>query len=620
MSMASEMRQSRPIGRQALTAGDDGSVHDPATSQEWREWVSAGRTRNWCNADPLLDWLERHGRDHGFVPDDEAKGFDRRTDFLSFILDRGRLFEDRVLALVEAKVPVVRIGSGWEDSRDLAKGEATVEAMRAGAPVIAQAVLRNPENRTYGSADLLVRSDVLGSIVPGALDEDAAHVGAPGIGAAHFHYRVVDIKYTTLQLVKEGHAGSEHLAYMAQVWVYNEALGRILGYVPPAAFLLGRSWETSSDRGTGCFERLARVDHDAVVGRDKSPLADTVAEALAWMRRLRRDGASWRVLPVPSVPDLYPHARNSKDAPWHGAESEIAAALAELTLLPFTSPALRRDAHARGLLRWDDPRIDAASLGITTATYAARCDAVLLANRSAGAEVVFPERITLADDGWRHPAPLELYVDFETVSSLADDFTRLPEIGGLPLIFQVGCGWLDGGEWRFWQGTARRLDVASEAEVIDGWMTLIEGLLADRGLAWERLQILHWSPAESSNLDNAYNAARSRHPEKAWPAMPWFDVLATVIRAQPVSVRGAFGFGLKGVVKGMHAARLIETTWGDGPTDGLGAMIGAWWCDAEAARLGGAMTDVDLMQEIARYNEVDCRAMAEVVGWLREHR
>ena len=51
---------------------------------------------------------------------------------------------------------------------------------------------------------------------------------------------------------------------MAQVWVYNEALGRIQGYTPPAAYLLGRSWTLRRSRGTGCLERLARVDRDAI--------------------------------------------------------------------------------------------------------------------------------------------------------------------------------------------------------------------------------------------------------------------------------------------------------------------------------------------------------------------
>ena len=70
----------------------------------------------------------------------------------------------------------------------------------------------------------------------------------------------------------------------------------------------------------------------------------------------------------------------------------------------------------------------------------------------------------------------------------------------------------------------------------------------------------------------------------------------------------------------MHAAGLIDTEWGDGPTDGLGAMIGAWWCAHEAEHLGVPMLDLELMQQIREYNEVDCRAMMEIVRHLRaEH-
>ncbi|MFM2106432.1 MAG: hypothetical protein RL338_1464, partial [Chloroflexota bacterium] len=35
---------------------------------------------------------------------------------------------------------------------------------------------------------------------------------------------------------------------------------------------------------------------------------------------------------------------------------------------------------------------------------------------------------------------------------------------------------------------------------------------------------------------------------------------------------------------------------------------------------GGSMNDIPLMDEVKRYNEVDCRAMAEIVRWLRQNR
>lgn len=136
------------------------------------------------------------------------------------------------------------------------------------------------------------------------------------------------------------------------------------------------------------------------------------------------------------------------------------------------------------------------------------------------------------------------------------------------------------------------------------------GVLGDLGLSWADCRIVHWSVAEPVNLDGAYNAARARHPQNDWPSLPWFDFLQAVVRTEPIAIRDAFDFGLKSIAKAMHEAGLIGTTWKDGPTDGLGAMIGAWWCDAEAARLVLPIGDMRLVVEIATYIEVDCRAVA----------
>jgi len=86
----------------------------------------------------------------------------------------------------------------------------------------------------------------------------------------------------------------------------------------------GSSW--SSRRVAGALARHGRA------GRRRVALGGI--DSVDWIRRLRAAGAGWHVLPEPSVPELYPHARNADDAPWHSAKREIAEALHELTLLP----------------------------------------------------------------------------------------------------------------------------------------------------------------------------------------------------------------------------------------------------------------------------------------------
>jgi hypothetical protein len=128
---------------------------------------------------------------------------------------------------------------------------------------------------------------------------------------------------------------------------------------------------------------------------------------------------------------------------------------------------------------------------------------------------------------------------------------------------------------------------------------------------------MHWSHAEVSTFETAYNSARERHPDREWASPRWFDVLQQVIREEPVVVRGSMGFGLKDMAQALHSHGAIETLWGDGPVDGQGAMVGAWWAQARSAELGEPLSEDGLMLEIAQYNEVDCRVMMEIVRFLR---
>ena len=135
----------------------------------------------------------------------------------------------------------------------------------------------------------------------------------------------------------------------------------------------------------------------------------------------------------------------------------------------------------------------------------------------------------------------------------------------------------------------------------------------------EQPRVIHWSRAEQSVLETQFNSAMKRHPDRDWPAPNWFDFLGKVVREEPVVVRGALGFGLKAVARAMHSRGHIDTDWGAGPADGMGAMVGAWSCEVEARERGCILAETELMQDIARYNEVDCKVMMEIVRYLREN-
>jgi hypothetical protein len=614
----------RPVrGANALVTRDDGNTIVPTTDADWDDWVSAGAMRNWAANDTLLDWLERYGGQRGYARDDQRASYDQRFDFQRFLAEQGKRFEERVLGDLEERVGLTRIDVDRDNARSLAAAHATVAAMERGERVIAGGVLRDPQARTYGRVDLLVRSDVLGELCGDAFGEtDDPTVPAPAFHGAAWHYRVIDVKFSTLELLKDGSLStSSQLGACAQVWTYNQMLARVQGYVAPFAYVLGRGWKQgNTGRGDTCWERLARIPAETYVRSREAPLGDVVAEGAAWIRRVRREGADWQVLPAPTIDELWPNMKNDRDHPWHEAKKEIAEELRELTLLWRVSAAMRDRARARGVTRWDDPKISAEWLGITGELHPPMFDAMIAANRDDG-PAVRPARISVEDGRWRDHAPIELYVDFETVNDLNDDFSTFPKKGGQSLIFQVGCGTYIEGTWTFAQFTAHDLSSAAEADMIDVWLAHVDAVAKAAGLSGAAdARLFHWSPAETTFMEGAYNSARARHPERGWPMLGWFDLLERIVHLAPVVVRGARGFGLKAVARAMRSHGLIDTDWGEGLADGTGAMAGAWAAAAIAAQDKSDLAAVELMGEVGRYNEIDCRVMAEVLDHLRrEH-
>ncbi len=582
------------------------------------QWVSATATRNWCIQDPILDWLDLYGRSNGFVRDDERRGYDAETDMGRFLLEKGRAFEVGVMRCLEDTFEVVRIGQHSRDAHDADLYERTLKAMADGVEIIYQPVVQDLDRQTFGVPDLLVRSDVLNRLANQRVISDQEAASASILNNRSFprHYRVVDIKFTSLDLNAQGFVGNDSAdrRKKAQLLAYNRALGIMQGYEPPVAYLIGRGWKQTvksvTTRSDSCLDRLAPAD------MREPALGQLVDDAIAWIRRLRAEGGSWQVAPKPSVCELHPNMSNTQDSPWHTAKKEIAERTGELTLLWRITPKTRPSAHQAGIVTFNDARCDSTIFGLAE-SYAAKLQKIIEINREGCPDKVRPAKVSTAEVEWREPGPLEFYVDFETVSDLNDDLASLPQKGGQALIYMIGCGHIEDGKWTFRAFTCDRLTEDCERAIINAWH---EHMAEVRQRLWPtgKPLVFHWSHAEQSFLNTAYNSARKRHAAD-WPDLDWFDFLVKVMREEPITVKGALSFGLKSVAKAMHRNGLIETEWTNGPGDGLAAMVGAWRCDDKVALHGGKMIDLPLMQRIEAYNEVDCKVMWEIVSYLRTH-
>ena len=620
------------MSMQSITRADDGSVRDPTGMSAWQQWVSATRTRNHVLGNPLLDWLDAHGESKGFTRD-QICGF---TDHLGHVMKAGNKFEDAAIAHLCSTVDeVVDIRSEHPSDRpsqDIDCAVATWRAMQQGAAIICQGVLRDPENCTYGMPDLLVRSDVLKTLFFDSLSESESNISAPDLGIGDRHYVVVDIKFMTLSLLtNEGLDNSNsNLAYKVQLHIYNTALSRLQGYCPSATYILGRGWQQRCDgqlvRGDNCMDRLAPIGHNETIG--ERTLAERAEHAAAWLRRMRRNGGVWKALPAASVPELRPNAAADAGR-WSGAVNEIVDATKDLTKLWNVGVDKRDQANAKGLRSWTDPRVTPAELGIGSGATAAKLQALLDINRSqppsprpvADLTAISPRAVTAAGSQWHREAPLEFFVDFETVNDTNDDFSKIPIKGGQTLIFMIGCGHIENNAWQFECFIATDLTERAEAVVIEDWLNHMQ-VVRNRIAPDLDPKVIHWGHAEPTFFERAYNAATVRHSPRSqvWPSPNWFDLLKEVVRAQPVVVRGAHDFGLKSMTNAMNRAGLIDVSWSDGPTDGLGAMVAAWTCQ-QRLQQGEArcLASLDLMQQVRDYNATDCDAIHEILRHLREH-
>lgn len=592
-------------------------------------WVSATATRNFMLDDPLLDWLELYGANHGFVRDDQSNGYDSRADYARFLFEKAKVFEAAVVNYFEEVSKARKQQWVWKIERnglctpDDEMGriclEATAAALREGMPIVYQGMVCDPASRTYGFPDFLIRGDKFVELFPSMVNTIEVDAVAPSLKAESHHYIIVDSKYTTLDLNAQqelGNGGSQK-AYKAQVYIYNRALGAMQGFTPRNAYVLGRGWKQGGNRSENAIDRLGPVSSAGTLAHGV-PLAPRVEESVTWVRQLHTDGNQWEIGNPPSVEELRPNVKNTEDAPWHSAKHDIARRFGEITELWQVGIEGRRASVAAGVTDWRDPKCMAANLGVKGA-YVQKAQALIDVNRDGKEPAARPAHVTAGELDWRPQVPIEFFVDFETVNNLDDNFSRFPQKGGQALIFMIGCGHMEANKWHFRCFTAARLDETSESSIIDAWIQHMEEIRLRLAPKMESPKVYHWSFAEVSTLESAYNSAVARHKGKQWNTPKWYDLLKNVVQPEPFVIRGSLRFGLKSVAKALHSHGLIQTNWKDGIVDGLGAMAAAWWADHEAQRLGISMETLPLMQSVIDYNEIDCKVMMETLYYLRKH-
>lgn len=586
-----------------------------------RNWISATETYNYMMNDPVLDWYREH-----YSKLNNRKGSNNNgKSFSSYIMEQGCIFENKIMKMITKKFEPDRIAEihGEKSPRDPKKAEETLEAMKRGVPIIHSGVLHNPENKTFGIPDLLVRSDWLRYLVEDSpLNSEIEIKSAPKLKTDGWHYRVVDIKYTGLLL----RANNRNLlntgsfpAYKAQLLIYNWALGYVQGYTPNEAYILGRRWKYTAKGETfnrnACFDKLGVIDYE---GTD-SKYIELTTNALKWLRTVRsKSASSWNVNKYPLHRwELYPNMCNTHDGQWHDIKREIADTNKELTDIWMIGPKNRALALNAGVYQWNDPSCTPEILGIHGDKTYNIINSIIQINRSDDIKIS-PPIISNNIGAWKEPDILEFFIDFESHNGALSSIKKLPESNNDSLIFMIGVGYYDpqSKNWVHKHFTSNLITFNEEARICNEFVDFIKTMAKTYNLIQPRCY--HWSGAEETMWLDVIERHNIDYDD--WI---WVDMLK-IFKEEPIVINGCKSFGLKAVASAMHKHGFIDTIWPSKNTkntctNGQGAMVLAYKAHRIARQRGIPMTSVSIMKQIISYNEIDVKVLYEILTYLRNN-
>ena len=568
------------------------------------EWISATRVRNYMLNDPLLDWLNLYGESKGYIKDSKSNSLlQNKLNFTKYIMEKGNEFEKYIIDKLKEKhnndFVSVDCSTLWPiQKKYIRQIKETYELMSKGVKIIYQGLVFNPINKTYGYPDLIVRSDYLNELVNNhpAISSEESKIGC--IFSDEWHYRVIDIKFTTLKLKANEttllNQGSV-LPYKAQTCIYNQAVGFIQHFTPNKSYLLGRGWSSNHNDVKYPFDKLAQVDFS----NDDKEIEEDVCSAIEWVRDVRTQGNKWTILPSPSRPELYPNMCNDMDYDWHKTKSMLAKELAEITSVWNCGVKNRETAHESKVFQWTDEKCSSKTMGMGGKINPQIVDNILCTNRGKDKYTVDIDTLKTSSPEWKDLSS-SFFIDFETVSNI-NDITNTED----GLIFMIGFGRDENNEWKFQSFITDHLNLESEKKIINNFLDCIEKSVDEN----KTCNLYHFSYAEPSH----FNKALARHNITPRIKIQWIDILK-IIKDSKFIVKGALDFSLKSIVSALSEQKMIDLNYTDSEiTNGSEAMIAAFIADKTT---NTTMSDIDLIKCVKKYNEIDCLTLKKVLKVL----
>jgi hypothetical protein len=589
---------------------NNNNISNKKINIDWINMVSGSSVRNYYLKDPLLDWLSYYNiKTINDIPKKKnvfsnvfSKNITKKNlinyNHTQYIMEQGNKYENIIYSYLKDNYETIKIANDYYNRDEILFNE-TIKYMTLGTPIIYQGVLHNYNNKTFGSPDLMIRSDYINKIFGySVINDEELKLNSPKLNLPYY-YIIIDIKFSSIHFSSDGiHIlnNNNTPAYKSQILIYNLALQNITGLIFNKSFILGKDFQFG-------ISKLGLIDYE----NSKLDIMynNTLNNALEWIRLVRHDGHNWCLLPIPTIKELYPNMNNKKDEPYRFIKNDLAEKIYEITQIWNVQINHRNNAHNLNIISWNDPKCCANILGIK-GKNGDKIDNILNINRS-DTDIIKPDIIKYNENNWRiiNNNQLEFYIDYETITSNIDVVSN--NIYNT-FIFMIGVGYID--ESNIWQYKCFiSKNINDEINMLDEFWIYINEILKLYNKIEPRF--IHWCHAEKST----YNKKLIQYPKL--PQKNFID-LNKVFIEESIYLKGALNYTLKSIAKTMFNHNLIESTWNDNSqcVNGLDALLIATNIYNKNIDISDNIKEI---QDIKNYNEIDCKVLYEIITYLRTH-
>jgi hypothetical protein len=551
------------------------------------EWISATEFDNFCLKDPIIDWFNQLKCVTNY-----PERYTEKNNPLSFLFERGRLYEDSVIQKLREKtglslekqssLSTSRLYTDLDDRKDLYR---TIEKMKMGYYLIYSAYLSDRKEKIRGIPDLLIRNDYIPLLFP-----DIKNIPEGKSIFGNYYYIPVEIKFSTMSLAADGiHILNEgrNSFYKTQLYTYCKILSHLQQFQPSISLIIGKR-TVKKGVTNNSLSLPAKIDFENY----DSHIPELFTKGLKWLRDVKQYGLGWKPY---DRSELIPNMKIYNET-YQREKQYLASIHGEITELWQCGIKNREIAFSKGIFSRNDPRLSSEIMNVGS-SYSNVVDRMIQINRGELGDY-YPPVLEKNINNFQSEGN-EMFVDFELVRDSFD----ISSFGMDEWIFLIGVYYK--GRYHsfriYRENSEDEISLQKERENINNFINFWEE--SGRPKCW------YWYAEKEF-----WRRALLRHPSIE-RNIKWVD-LYQVIKEEPFVLKGAMNFKLKTYVKClMNMGKIKINLPSSNCSSGLDALFIAYdyYYNDYIERDEREKRMIDIID----YNRFDCESLYQIITFMR---